>query len=82
MEKANNWWVDKNNNNWDSEIYTKPKITASRKRQMVIRTYPKGWTQTTNSLQNLLTDGWLVVHITPLEGSITEYIVEKEIDEY
>ena len=50
------------------------------KRQMVVRTYPRGWTQTTNKLQDLLTDGWIVANITPLENSITEYIVEKEGD--
>lgn len=48
------------------------------KKQIVVRTYPRGWTDTTNGLQYLLNEGYKVVHITPLENSITEYIVEKE----
>ena len=47
--------------------------------QVVVRTYPKGWTHTTSNLQNLLDMGYKVVHITPLPDSITEYIVEREV---
>ena len=47
--------------------------------QVVVRTYPKGWSDQMASLQNYLSKGYKVVHITPLPDGITEYIVEKEI---
>lgn len=50
-------------------------------KQVVVRTYPKNWTNTTGNLQDLLNKGYKVVHITPLPESITEYIVEKEVEE-
>ena len=47
--------------------------------QVVVRTYPKGWTNQMTSLQSYLSKGYKVVHITPLPDGITEYIIEKEI---
>lgn len=49
-------------------------------RQKVTRTYPTTWTNNTTRLENLLKEGYKVVHITPLPDGITEYIVEKEVD--
>lgn len=49
-------------------------------KQVVVRTHPKSWSQTTYSLQKYLNDGYKVVHVTPLENSITEYILEKQDD--
>lgn len=47
-------------------------------KQAVVRTYPKGWTNTTANLENMLKEGYKVVHITSLPDGVTEYIVEKE----
>lgn len=53
--------------------------------QKVVRTYPKGWTVTTDKLSELLESGYVVVmcNSTTLQGSTTclEYIVEKEIED-
>jgi hypothetical protein len=53
--------------------------------QKVVRTYPKGWTATTERLSELLASGYVVVmcNSTMLQGSTTclEYIVEKEIED-
>ena len=50
--------------------------------QVVVRTYPKGWTNQMATLQNYLSKGYRVVHITPLPDGVTEYIIEfKEIEE-
>ena len=53
--------------------------------QKVVRTYPKGWTATTERLSELLASGYIVVmcNSTTLQGSTTclEYIVEKEIED-
>lgn len=46
-------------------------------KQCVVRTYPKGWTSTTERLTEKLNDGFKVKHITPLEDSVTEYILER-----
>ena len=51
------------------------------KRQMVVRTYLEGWVQTIEELQYFLTDGWMVVIVTPLKDGSIEYIVEKEGEE-
>lgn len=48
------------------------------KKQCVVRTYPGNWTRTIENLSEKLNDGWVVVFITPLQDSITEYILEKE----
>lgn len=48
-------------------------------KQVVVRTYPKGWTNTTTRLQKFLDEGYKVVYATSLPDGITEYIVEKEI---
>lgn len=49
-------------------------------KQSVVRTYPKSFSRTTERLTEYLEAGYVVKHITPLEDSITEYIVEKEIE--
>lgn len=48
------------------------------KKQCVVRTFPNGWTRTTDYLKEKLNDGWLVVFITPVSEGIIEYILEKD----
>ena len=53
------------------------------KRQKVVRTYPKGYTNPTKVLDEALSQGWLVVMSNPFEcdggkQKGTEYILEKE----
>jgi hypothetical protein len=50
--------------------------------QCVVRTFPNGWTITTESLEKRLKDGWCVVMCTPMtdrNGTTQhiEYILEK-----
>ena len=50
-------------------------------KQKVIRTYPKGWSHTTDLLQAAMDEGYCVVmcnKITFKDDEILEYIVEKE----
>jgi len=47
----------------------------------VVRTYPPGWTITTEHLKALLNEGYTVVYITPLIDGIVEYIVAKYKEE-
>jgi len=51
-----------------------------KKEQLVIRTYSSNLASHSNliQLQNLLTKGYEVKFVTPMEGYI-EYILEKEI---
>lgn len=50
-------------------------------KQVVVRTYPSGWTNPTTRLQELLNEGYRVVFATELPKGIIEYIVEKEVEE-
>ena len=50
-------------------------------RQAVVRTYPKGWTNTTERLTEYLNAGYTVAYITPIGDGITEYIVTKEVED-
>ena len=50
-------------------------------KQAVVRTYPKGYTTTIGNLNEYLQAGYTVAHITPIGDGITEYIVEKEIED-
>ena len=50
-------------------------------KQVVVRTYPSGWTNQTTKLQELLNEGYRVVFATELPKGIIEYIVEKEVRE-
>lgn len=50
-------------------------------KQVVVRTYPSGWTNQTTRLQELLNEGYRVVFATELPKGIIEYIVEKEVEE-
>ena len=51
------------------------------KRQITVRTYPKGWTNPTTALNRALDSGWIVVMSNPFECGNgqkgTEYILEK-----
>ena len=51
------------------------------KKQKVVRTYPKGFTNPTKALSEALKEGWIVVMSNPFDcGSCkqgTEYILEK-----
>ena len=53
--------------------------------QKVVRTFPNGWTKTTERLSELLEKGYYVVmcNSTTLTNNETclEYIVEKEIED-
>jgi len=51
------------------------------KKQMAVRTYPKWYTTTIGNLNELLQSGYTVAHITQIGDGITEYIVEKEIED-
>ena len=51
------------------------------KKQCVTRTYPEGWSMTTENLKEKLTDGWIVVFITPISEGVLEYVLEKEFKE-
>ena len=51
------------------------------KKQVVVRTYPHGWTNPITKLQKLLNEGYRVVLATELPKGIIEYIVEKEVKE-
>lgn len=46
--------------------------------QCVVRTYPNGWTNSTEGLSAKLSEGWIVVFITPVSQGIIEYILEKD----
>ena len=52
------------------------------KKQKVIRTYPNGWSYTTDVLQNALNGGYYVVMCNKItfkdNTEVLEYIVEKE----
>ena len=50
-------------------------------KQVVVRTYPHGWTNSVTRLQELLNEGYRVVFATELPKGIIEYIVEKEVNE-
>ena len=50
-------------------------------KQVVVRTYPDGWTNPVTRLQALLNEGYRVVFATELPKGIIEYIVEKEVKE-
>ena len=50
-------------------------------KQVVVRTYPDGWTNPVTRLQELLNEGYRVVFATELPKGIIEYIVEKEVNE-
>lgn len=50
-------------------------------KQVVVRTYPDGWTNPVTRLQALLNEGYRVVFATELPKGIIEYIVEKEVRE-
>ena len=55
------------------------------RKQKVIRTYPKGWSYTTDLLQAAMDEGYCVVmcnKITFKDDEILEYIVEKEEECY
>ncbi|MFF2886699.1 hypothetical protein [Paenibacillus sp. NPDC057967] len=51
------------------------------RRQRVVRTYPKGFTNPTAALSTALNEGWIVIISNPFDcgnGQIgTEYILEK-----
>ena len=53
------------------------------KKQKVVRTYPKGWTNPTTALEKALSEGWVIVMSNPFDcgGGTkgTEYILEKEV---
>lgn len=53
--------------------------------QQCVRTFPKGWTRTTENLNELLSQGYVVVMCHEIACSKTEmcleYIVEKEVEE-
>ena len=51
------------------------------KKQVVVRTYPDGWSNPITKLQALLNEGYRVVLATELPEGIIEYIVEKEVKE-
>ena len=52
------------------------------KKQKVVRTYPNGWTHTTDNLQNAMNQGYCVVMCNKItfkdNTEVLEYIVEKE----
>ena len=51
------------------------------KKQKVVRTYPKGWSHTTDLLQAAMDEGYYVVMCNKIifkDDEILEYIVEKE----
>ena len=48
-------------------------------KQVVVRTYPDGWTNPVTRLQALLNEGYRVVLAKELPKGIIEYIVEKEV---
>ena len=58
------------------------------RKQKVIRTYPKGWSHTTDLLQEAMDEGYCVVMCNKItfkdkdNTEILEYIVEKEEECY
>jgi len=52
------------------------------KKQVVVRTYPKGWANDTTLLQHYLDKGYVVVMVNKISGNKCEnleYILEKEV---
>lgn len=52
------------------------------KRQVVVRTYPNGWTNPTTILQHYLDEGYIVVMVNKIQSKECEnleYILEKEV---
>jgi len=51
------------------------------RKQYVVRTYPTGWTNTTERLEQKLADGYIVVMANPFDAKGKqgmEYILEKK----
>lgn len=54
------------------------------KKQVVVRTYPEGWSNKTSRLQDYLNQGYIVVLVNKIIGNKCEnleYILEKEVEE-